>query len=144
MADEPQVCPLGEGEERRSRVRVEAQEVRKSVASNVSMSLVEQFPRRIQNDLGWVAKQEASLVEFPVLGHDDVAMLGRVAPHGVVRGPRQATSRTCVDPGKRSARARTNRGERFWSSRSLTRAGAPRDGAHAQPRTPGTPGYPLP
>jgi hypothetical protein len=37
-----------------------------------------------------VAKQEASLVEFPVLGHDDVAMPGRVVPHGIVRGARQA------------------------------------------------------
>jgi hypothetical protein len=79
----------GEREERPFWIRVESQQVRAPAAQQRL-----DVPRRAvspsdPDHLRRVAEDEASLVELRVFGHDDVAVPGRVGPHGFVRSTRQ-------------------------------------------------------
>ena len=85
------------------------------------MFLVEQFPRRIQTTLGGWPSRKLRWWNSPVLGHDDVAMPGRVVPHGVVRGPRQADVANV-----RRFRGRGQSGLEPTGARGSGRAGASR------------------
>ena len=65
------------------------------------------------DNLGRMAVHKTPLVEVCVLRHDDESLSNRVGPDCVVVGSLQAFVPDVVEPGCRSTRRATKRGERF-------------------------------